>query len=137
MSAKSYTRIGTILVSIFGFFCAINFLGIAFQSIGSDFSKNFEIAFSNPAIGLFIGLLGTAILQSSSTTTSMAVAAVAAGSIPMENAIPVVMGANIGTTLTSTIVSLSYVTKTAEFKKAVSAGTCHDIFNVLIGKNLQ
>ncbi|WP_421872784.1 Na/Pi symporter [Marinoscillum sp.] len=131
MSAKSYTRIGAILVSILGFFGAISFLGISFQSIGSDFSQNFEIAFSNPAIGLFIGLLGTAILQSSSTTTSMAVAAVAAGSIPMENAIPIVMGANIGTTLTSTIVSMSYVTKTAEFKKAVSAGTCHDIFNVL------
>lgn len=120
-----------IILAILGFFTAIQFMGISFQSIGSDFSQNFEIAFSNPAIGLFIGLLGTAILQSSSTTTSMAVAAVAAGSIPMENAIPIVMGANIGTTLTSTIVSMSYVTKTAEFKKAVSAGTCHDIFNVL------
>ena len=61
----------------------------------------------------------------------MAVAAVAAGTITLENAIPVVMGANIGTTLTSTIVSMSYVTKTAEFKKAVVAGTSHDIFNVL------
>ena len=130
-TSQQLIKVLGIVIAILGFFSAIQFLGISFQSIGSDFSANFEIAFSNPAIGLFIGLLGTAILQSSSTTTSMAVAAVAAGSIPMENAIPVVMGANIGTTLTSTIVSLSYVTKTAEFKKAVSAGTCHDIFNVL------
>lgn len=132
-SIKSYsiTNIVGIILSIVGFFVSIHFLGMSFQTIGSDFSQNFEIAFGNPAIGLFIGLLGTAILQSSSTTTSMAVAAVAAGTITLENAIPVVMGANIGTTLTSTIVSMSYVTKTAEFKKAVTAGTCHDIFNVL------
>ena len=132
-SIKSYsiTNIVGIILAIVGFFVSIHFLGMSFQTIGSDFSQNFEIAFGNPAIGLFIGLLGTAILQSSSTTTSMAVAAVAAGTITLENAIPVVMGANIGTTLTSTIVSMSYVTKTAEFKKAVTAGTCHDIFNVL------
>lgn len=131
MTSQHLTKAAGIGVAILGFFSAIHFLGMSFQVIGSDFSQNFEIAFGNPAIGLFIGLLGTAILQSSSTTTSMAVAAVAAGTIPPEHAIPVVMGANIGTTLTSTIVSMSYVTKTAEFKKAVSAGTCHDIFNVL------
>ncbi|MEQ8472095.1 MAG: Na/Pi symporter [Marinoscillum sp.] len=131
MSTQSYKRILAILLSILGFFCAINFLGIAFGAIGANFSQNFEMAFANPAIGLFIGLLGTAILQSSSTTTSMAVAAVAAGTIQLENAIPIMMGANIGTTLTSTIVSMSYVTKTAEFKKAVSAGTVHDFFNLL------
>ena len=131
MKSYNLTKVLGIVLAIMGFFTAIHFLGMSFQSIGSDFSQNFEIAFGNPAIGLFIGLLGTAILQSSSTTTSMAVAAVAAGTITLENAIPVVMGANIGTTLTSTIVSMSYVTKTAEFKKAVVAGTSHDIFNVL------
>lgn len=113
------------------FFVSIHLMGFSFQMIGKSFASNFNMAFSNPAIGLFIGLLGTAILQSSSTTTSMTVAAVAAGSISLENAIPIVMGANVGTTLTSTIVSMSYVTKTAQFKKALSAGTVHDIFNVL------
>jgi len=125
---KQVIRVG---LAVLGFFIAIHFLSISFHSIGHDFANSFAMAFSNPAIGLFIGLLGTAILQSSSTTTSMAVTAVAAGSISLENAIPVVMGANIGTTLTSTIVSMSYVTKTAEFRKAVSAGVVHDMFNVL------
>lgn len=91
-----------------------------------------NLATSNPFIGLFIGLLSTAILQSSSTTTSMTVAAVAAGSLSLENAIPIVMGANIGTTLTSTIVSMSYITKGTEFRKALSAGSIHDIFNILL-----
>ncbi|MEQ9049246.1 MAG: Na/Pi symporter [Marinoscillum sp.] len=130
-TSQSIKGIASILLAVFGFFVSIHLLGLSFQSIGNGFSQIFDMAFANPAIGLFIGLLGTAILQSSSTTTSMAVAAVAAGSVSLENAIPVVMGANIGTTLTSTIVSMSYMTKTGEFRKAVSAGTVHDIFNVL------
>jgi sodium-dependent phosphate cotransporter len=42
------------------------------------------------------------------------------------------MGANIGTTLTSTIVSMSYITRGKEFRKALAAGTSHDIFNILL-----
>ncbi len=87
---------------------------------------------SNPFITLFIGLLATAILQSSSTTTTMAVALVAVESLTVEQAIPLIIGANVGTTITSTLVSLSYITKTAEFKKAVSAGVCHDLYNIIM-----
>ena len=90
---------------------------MGFNHLGQDMAQTIDIATSNPFIGLFIGLIITAILQSSSTITSMAVAAVAAGSITLENAIPIVMGANIGTTLTSTIVSMSYVTKAKEFRR--------------------
>lgn len=114
------------------FFISIQLLGLSFQLMGKDIIATINIATKNPFIGLFIGLLTTAILQSSSTTTSMAVAAVAAGSISLHNAIPIVMGANIGTTLTSTIVSMSYITRGKEFRKAVAAGTSHDIFNILL-----
>lgn len=126
-----YINALAITASILMFLLSIHLIGYSFQDLGGDFSSNLEMTFANPAIGLFIGLLSTAILQSSSTTTSMVVAAVASGSLTLQHAIPVVMGANIGTTLTSTIVSMSYVTKTAEFRKAISAGTVHDIFNVL------
>lgn len=122
----------SIVLGVLCFFVSIQLLGVGLQEIGKGLSETFELTFSNPSVGLFIGLLFTAILQSSSTTTSMAVAAVAAGSLSLQNAIPVVMGANIGTTLTSTIVSMSYVTKVAEFRKAISAGSIHDIFNVLV-----
>lgn len=114
------------------FFFAIQLIGVAFQQLGANVISTINIATSNPFIGLFIGLLSTAILQSSSTTTSMMVAAVAAGSLSLHNAIPIVMGANIGTTLTSTIVSMNYITKEKEFRKALSAGTVHDIFNILL-----
>jgi sodium-dependent phosphate cotransporter len=46
-------------------------------------------------------------------------------------AIPIVMGANIGTTMTNTIVSMGHVTRSAEFERAFAASTVHDFFNIL------
>ena len=71
------------------------------------------------------------MIQSSSTTTSLVVALVASGSITLQSAIPIIMGANIGTTITSTIVALGFMSKRKEFRRAVAAGTYHDFFNIL------
>lgn len=105
-------------------------MSVAFSRLGEDTAQSILLATSNPFVGLFIGLLMTAIIQSSSSSTSMAVAAVASGSITFEHAIPIVMGANIGTTLTSTLVALSYITKRKEFERAIAAGTVHDLYNI-------
>jgi len=125
-------RLAAVVLSIFAFLFAIQLMSGSLAVIGKGFAKEIVYATSNPFIGLFIGLLATAILQSSSTTTSMTVAAVAVGAISLQGAIPIIMGANLGTTITSTIVSLSFVTKTKEFEKAFAAGTVHDFFNILI-----
>lgn len=101
------------------------------QHMGKNVAETILLATSNPFTGLFIGLLITAMLQSSSTTTSLVVALVAAGSITLQSAIPIIMGANIGTTITSTIVSLGFINKKKEFRRAVAAGTYHDFFNIL------
>ncbi|HEY3402775.1 MAG TPA: Na/Pi symporter, partial [Ohtaekwangia sp.] len=85
----------------------------------------------NPFTALFIGLLITAMLQSSSTTTSLVVALVASGSITLENAIPIIMGANVGTTITAVIVSLGFINRKKEFRRAVAAGSYHVFFNLL------
>ena len=61
----------------------------------------------------------------------MIVAMVASGSLDIYSAIPMVMGANIGTTLTSNIVSLSFITSREEFRRAICAATVHDHFNIL------
>ncbi|MEJ2004323.1 MAG: Na/Pi symporter, partial [Cyclobacteriaceae bacterium] len=106
-------------------------MGDSFNNLGREVAESIITATSNPFIGLFIGLLVTALIQSSSTTTSMIVALVASGSITLANAVPMIMGANIGTTLTSTIVSLGYIAKREEFKRAIAAGTVHDFFNIL------
>jgi sodium-dependent phosphate cotransporter len=64
--------------------------------------------------------------------TSIVVAIVAAGNLTLDQAVPLVMGANIGTTLTSTLVSFSYIMRKKEFKKALSAGILHDFFNISV-----
>src|SRR5690606_11334052 len=69
---------------------------------------------------------------SSSATTSIAVTLVASGSISLTQAIPIIMGANIGTTLTSALVSLSFMNKKKEFRRGFSAAAFHGIFNILI-----
>ncbi len=105
---------------------------MSFKEFGGAFARHIISATSNPFVSLFIGLLATAIIQSSSTTTSMVVALVASGTLSFEGAIPMVMGANIGTSLTSTIVSLGHITKKNQFKRAIAAATAHDFFNIFV-----
>jgi len=85
----------------------------------------------NPFLAFFIGMLATALIQSSSTTTASIVALVAAGKLGLVAAIPFIMGANIGTAITSTIVALGHIGNTREYSKAISAASLHDIFNVI------
>ena len=73
----------------------------------------------------------TALIQSSSTVTASLVAIVASGNLTLQQAVPIVLGANIGTTLTSTLVSLSYLMDKKEFRRGFSAGISHDFFNML------
>ncbi|MDZ7606342.1 MAG: Na/Pi symporter [Cyclobacteriaceae bacterium] len=124
-------HIAYIFLALFLFLFSIDLLTSGLSSSGRNFVQSILDITTNPFVSLFIGLLVTAIIQSSSTTTSMIVAMVASGSLDMQRAIPMVMGANIGTTLTSTLVSLSFITKKQEFTKAFAGATIHDIFNIL------
>jgi sodium-dependent phosphate cotransporter len=120
-----------ILAALLIFLFALDLMISSLQHLGKTAAETIILATSNPFTGLFIGLLVTAIIQSSSTTTSMTVALVASGAITLEGAIPIIMGANVGTTITSTIVSLGFITKKKEFRRAVATGTYHDFFNIL------
>ena len=86
---------------------------------------------SNPFAGLLIGIVATSLIQSSSTTTSIVVGLVAGGAVNLESAVPIVMGANIGTTITNTLVSFGHITNRIEFKRAFSASVVHDFFNIM------
>jgi len=119
--------IGTLVLFVF----ALDLMVSSLQHLGKSAAETIILATSNPFTGLFIGLLITAMIQSSSTTTAIVVALVASGSIPIASAIPIIMGANVGTTITSTIVSLGFINKKKEFRRAVAAGTYHDFFNIL------
>ncbi len=120
------------IVGIFLWFVfALDLMVSALKSLGEPGAGFTLQATANPFTALFIGLLTTAMIQSSSTTTSLVVALVASGALTLENAVPVIMGANIGTTITSTLVSLGFIRKKKEFRRAVTAGTYHDFFNIL------
>lgn len=119
--------IGALLIFLF----ALELMLSSLQHLGKTAAETIILATSNPFTALFIGLLITAIIQSSTATTSMTVALVASGSLTLESAVPIIMGANIGTTITSTIVSLGFLPKKKEFRRAVAAGTYHDFFNIL------
>jgi sodium-dependent phosphate cotransporter len=99
--------------------------------MGKEFAERLIRATSNPCVALFVGILATSIVQSSSLTTSIVVGMVSAGTLTVRCAIPIVMGANIGTTVTNTIVSLGFITRRHEFRKAFACGTVHDFFNFL------
>jgi solute carrier family 34 (sodium-dependent phosphate cotransporter) len=120
-----------IVATLILFLFALDLMISSLQHLGADTVQTLIQATSNPFRGLFIGLLITAMIQSSSTTTAMTVAMVASGSLTLQNAVPIIMGANVGTTITSMIVSLGFINKKREFRRAVAAGSFHCFFNVL------
>ncbi len=126
-------RVGAVLTLLFVFLVGVHGLGDGFKLLGRDFLESFFAATSNPFIGLMVGLLATTLVQSSSVTTAMIVGLVAAPEdpLPIANAVPMIMGANIGTTVTNTLVSLAHMGRREEFRRAFSVATCHDFFNFL------
>ena len=109
---------------------AVGMIGAGFKSATGDQAKELFAFATNPFLGLIVGTVATALIQSSSTVTSIIVGLVAGG-LPVATAIPMVMGANIGTTITNTLVSLGHVGDKNEFRKAFAAATVHDFFNLL------
>ncbi|MEJ2369778.1 MAG: Na/Pi symporter [Gemmatimonadales bacterium] len=126
-------RVLTVLALLFVFLLGVNGLGDGFKSLGQGFLDSFFKATSNPFMGLMVGILATTLVQSSSVTTSLIVGLVAAplNPLPIANAVPMIMGANIGTTVTNSIVSLAHMGRPDEFRRAFSVATCHDFFNYM------
>ena len=116
---------------LYVFFFSIELMSTAFGMGGRGFAEQLLNAASDPVAGLFIGFLATSLIQSSSTTTTIIVGLVASQALTIELAVPMLMGANIGTTTTNTIVSVGHVTRPAEFERAFAASTVHDFFNIL------
>ncbi len=119
------------------FFVSIGLLS-AFKALGSGYGQQLIVSVAaNPLVGLVVGILVTSIVQSSSSTTSLVVGLVAAGTLgedPAEAvriAIPIIMGANIGTSVTNILVSFGQIGDRRSFERAFSAATVHDIFNLL------
>ena len=126
-------RLFAVLGLLFVFLIGIRGLGSGFRLLGEDLIQGFFTTTENPFMGLLLGVLATTLVQSSSVTTAMIVGMVAApeNALPLINAVPMVMGANIGTTVTCTIVALGHLGHREEFERAFPIAICHDIFNYL------
>ena len=126
-----FSRVIILFFLLYCFFLSLDLIGLSFKLFGKEFAQTLIETTSNPFVGLLIGILATTLVQSSSTSTAMTVGLVAADALTVEGAIPIIMGANIGTTVTNTMVSLAHVTRPEEFRRAFSGATLHDIFNWL------
>ncbi|WP_195251804.1 Na/Pi cotransporter family protein [Romboutsia sp. 1001713B170207_170306_H8] len=103
-----------IIINLMGglglFLYGMNLMGDGLQkSAGAKLKRIIELLTSNVIMGVLVGALVTAIIQSSSATTVMVVGFVNAGIMTLPQAIGVIMGANIGTTITAQLVSLDLV----------------------------
>ena len=131
MRLRKALRVLILVAAVYTFLLCISLLASSMKLLGGGFVNQLISTTSNPLVGLFIGILATSLIQSSSVTTSIVVALVGTGSIGIANAIPIIMGANIGTTVTNILVSLAHITKKREFGDAFSSAVVHDFFNVL------
>ena len=99
-----------IIISLMGglglFLYGMNLMGEGLQkSAGTKLKKIIKLLTSNLFMGVLVGTGVTAVIQSSSATTVMVVGFVNAGIMTLKQAIGVIMGANIGTTVTAQLVS--------------------------------
>jgi sodium-dependent phosphate cotransporter len=124
-------RIIQLLILLYLFLFSINLMGASLKMFGKGFAETLIASTSIPLVGLFIGILATSLIQSSSSTTAIVVGMVGGDVLTVSNAIPIIMGANIGTSVTNTIVSLAHINRSVEFRRSFSASTVHDFFNLL------
>ena len=120
-----------VLSLLFLFLVAIELLGASFKTVGKDTAHQLIASVTNPFAGLGVGILATVLVQSSSVTTATIVGLVGSGQVPLDIAVPMIMGANVGTTITNTLVSLGHVAQRDEFRRAFAGATVHDFFNLL------
>lgn len=119
-----------VICLIYLLIASVGMIGSGFKAATGERAESLFAFATNPFLGLIVGTVATALIQSSSTVTSIVVGLVAGG-LPVTTAVPMIMGANIGTSITNTLVSLGHIGDKEEFKRAFSAATVHDFFNLL------
>jgi len=119
------------LFFLYFFLVSIELLGSAAKVIGGCSAGGLFGSITNPFAALVIGILATVLVQSSSTTTSIIVTLVGAEALSVQSGIYMVMGANIGTSVTNTIVSMGQMADGAQLERAFAGATVHDLFNLL------
>jgi sodium-dependent phosphate cotransporter len=128
---ETLIRLGLAIGFLFLFLVGVKSLETGISALGAGFVDSVFASVSSPMAGLAAGILATVLVQSSSVSTSTIVGLVGSGVLPVSYAVPMVMGANIGTTVTNTLASLGHLRQSAYFQRAFGAATIHDYFNIL------
>uniref|UniRef100_A0AAY4CCH6 Sodium-dependent phosphate transport protein 2B n=1 Tax=Denticeps clupeoides TaxID=299321 RepID=A0AAY4CCH6_9TELE len=127
-------KLTVLLGFLYMFVCSLDILSSAFQLVGGKAAGDIfqdNVVLSNPVAGVVIGVLVTVLVQSSSTSSSIIVSMVSSGLLEVQSAVPIIMGANIGTSVTNTIVAMMQAGDRNEFRRAFGGATVHDFFNWL------
>jgi sodium-dependent phosphate cotransporter len=108
----------------------LDVLSASFQVVSGCSAGSLLGSDTNPLASVLIGIVATALLQSSSTTTSIVVAMCGSG-LDVEAGIYIVMGANIGTSVTSMLVSLTHMGDGEELERAFAGSALYYLFNIM------
>lgn len=130
----SVGKLCLLLGFLYMFICSLDILSSAFQLVGGKAAGDIlqdNSVLSNPLAGLVIGVLVTLLVQSSSTSSSIVVSMVSSGLLTVQLAVPIIMGTNIGTSVTNTLVAMTQAGDRGTFRRAFAGATVHDFFNWL------
>ncbi len=124
-------RVVGVVALLYVFLVGVSMLEAGIKAFGADFQADLLAGVNHPLAGLGAGILATVLVQSSSVSTATIVGLVGAGTLTVDAAVPMIMGANMGTTVTNTLVALGSVRRSEEFRRAFAGATMHDFFNLL------
>ncbi|XP_037329095.2 solute carrier family 34 member 2a [Pungitius pungitius] len=130
----SVLKLILLLGGLYLFICSLDILSSAFQLVGGKAAGDIlqdNTVLANPLAGLVIGVLVTLLVQSSSTSSSIVVSMVSSGLLTVQLAVPIIMGTNIGTSVTNTLVAMTQAGDRSIFRRAFAGATVHDFFNWL------
>lgn len=120
-----------VLLFLFLFLVGVKALESGIDAFGAGTAERLFDMVSSPVAALSAGILATVLVQSSSVSTATIVGLVGSGALTLGAAVPMIMGANIGTTVTNTLASLGHIRRGQEFTRAFAAATIHDFFNLI------
>lgn len=126
-----------LLAGLYGFVLALTgfkdawALAFSVESSSSVVQSILDASLSSPYTALLSGIVITSLIQSSSATIAIVVATVGSGVITIEDSVFIMMGANIGTTITNTIVGLAHSHQPEEFRRMTPSILVDDIYKVL------
>jgi phosphate:Na+ symporter len=127
MSSKKYKQLGGVVLGFGMLFFGLDVMGGALKELAylPEFKAALESVGEHPILGLFVGAISTAMIQSSSASIGILQELYTTGAIPLIGAVAILFGSNIGTTVTAIFASIG---GSIAAKRTAAA---HVVFNVL------